>query len=368
MGAGNATPKQFLPLLGRTVLRRAAEGLAKTVIPECLVVVHAQDHALMVAESMKGFDACPVRYAFGGADRTASVRAGLAQMTDFSPDTPVFIHDAARPLIDGDAIARLLAVTADNATLALQVSDTLWNDTAVAPLSREHVWRVQTPQRIRLELLCKAHENAVNTPHTDDCSLVHTVCGVPPVMVPGSAKHHKLTTPEDMPWLERLVLSEYGDVRTGQGFDVHRFVSGSGVRLFGVDIDCPMALEGHSDADVGLHALCDAIYAAIGDGDIGVHFPPSNAAYKGMDSAVFLQHALDRLNRSRAILSHVSLTLLGEQPRIMTHRDAILNRLSALLTLPRERIGLVATTTEKLGFIGRKEGVACMALATVRTI
>jgi len=282
----------------------------------------------------------------------------------------VLIHDAVRPYVTSDIVDRVLAALADapGAIAAVPLADTLKRsgagDRVAATLDRAGLWRAQTPQGFRFADIVAAHEAAISAGHTDltDDASVAEHAGLPVTLVMGHESNRKLTTAEDLAMATR---SGIADVRTGQGFDVHRLVPGDHVWLCGVRIAHSHALEGHSDADVALHALTDALLGAIGDGDIGQHFPPSDPRWKGAASHIFLSDAAARVRARGGSIGNVDVTILCEAPKISPHRAAMIRRIADILALDEARVGVKATTTEGLGFTGRREGIAALATATV---
>ena len=354
---GGGVPKQYAPLCGRPVLSWSLETLGNQ---GPIVLVVDPGHEAYYAPLIKGLN---VKTIPGGKTRTQSVAAGLKALKGAKH---VLIHDAARPLLDADALTRIkqtIEAGAKAATLSMPVVDTMMRGTDV--VDRTDVQAIQTPQAFDFDVVMSAHDQAKKD-YTDDTSLVFAEKNIAPVFVQGNADNFKITTQDDLARAEKLLLATYADTRTGMGYDVHRFGPGDKVRLFGVDIASEMALIGHSDADAGLHAIADAILGTIGAGDIGVLFPPSDPSLKNMDSALIVEKALELLHAKGGILRHVDIMLMAEFPRIGPSREKITARLSQLLSLPEDAIGLKATTTEKMGFIGRGEGLAVQAVATVR--
>jgi 2-C-methyl-D-erythritol 4-phosphate cytidylyltransferase/2-C-methyl-D-erythritol 2,4-cyclodiphosphate synthase len=307
----------------------------------------------------------------GGAVRARSVQNGLAALRGQPDDQAVLIHDAARPFVAESHVSALLAALAgaDGAIPALPVADTLKRtDDAGATITapREGLHRAQTPQAFRLGVLRRAYAawpTDAGEP-TDDAQVVERAGGRV-VLVAGDPRLMKLTYPEDFAMAE-LLAQTATITRVGQGFDAHRFGPGDGVALCGVRIAHNRSLIGHSDADAGLHALTDALLGAIGEGDIGAHFPPSNPRWKGVDSGVFMRHAMELLHQRGGRLINVDVTLICERPKLSPHRQAMRERLAELLDLPIDRISVKATTTETMGFTGREEGLAAQALAVVQ--
>jgi 2-C-methyl-D-erythritol 4-phosphate cytidylyltransferase / 2-C-methyl-D-erythritol 2,4-cyclodiphosphate synthase len=357
---GAETPKQFLSLGGRPVLRHAAETLVEHV--GMLQPVGDKAPIEAALEGLRHLPPVP-----GGATRQQSVHAGLEALGADAPDV-VLVHDAARPLIPPGTIPALLAALehAPGAIPAIPVADTLKRVvdgviTATAP--RDGLYRAQTPQAFRFPILLAAHRAGTAGAATDDASLLEAA-GLTVAIVPGSEDNIKLTWPEDLRRLERAM---FGGLipRVGTGFDVHVLEAGRKLVLCGVPIEYDKGLAGHSDADVGIHALCDAIYGALAEGDIGRHFPPSESAWKDADSARFLRHAAGRIAARQGMLANADVTLICERPKIAPHAGAMTARLAAILGVDPARISVKATTTERLGFTGRGEGIAAQAVATI---
>lgn len=369
-GAG---PKQYVPLGGTPVLRRTLDALAASgAFTTIQVVIHEAD-ARPYADAVAGFGGPLLPAVTGGATRQASVLAGLEALAADPPDV-VLIHDAARPFVDPSMVRRVVEAleTATGAIPALAVADTLKKDDGtgriVTTVARAGLWRAQTPQGFRFGPILAAHRAAaegVETDLTDDAAVAERA-GLRVALVEGSERNRKLTTAEDFTVAEReLSAASLPDVRTGTGFDVHRFAEGDHVWLGGVRIAHSHRLDGHSDADVALHAITDALLGAIGDGDIGQHFPPSDPKWKGAASHIFLEDAVRRIRDRGGRIGNVDLTLLCEAPKIGPHRDAMRAAIAAILGIETARVGVKATTTEGLGFTGRREGIAAMASATV---
>ena len=356
---GAASAKQFLPLAGRPVIRHAAEALLRAG----LVLQPVGDPASIDA-ALEGLDHLPTTP--GGATRQESVRAGLEALADLDPDI-VLVHDAARPVIPAGTIQALLAAlrTHQGAIPAVPVADTLKRgnggiiDTTIA---RENLFRAQTPQAFSYPLLRDLHRNAP-TGATDDAGILEAA-GHPVALVAGHDDNIKLTYPEDMLRLERIV-SPMMEPRVGTGYDVHVLVKNRKLILCGIEIPHDRGLAGHSDADVGIHALCDAIYGALAEGDIGRHFPPSENQWKDADSARFLVHAAGRVAARGGRISNVDITLVCEHPKITPHAPAMIARLAAIMGIDESRVSVKATTSERLGFTGRMEGIAAQAVATI---
>lgn len=351
--AGGALPKQYACVAGKPLIGHAYAGLSShPAVDEVVVVIAAGAQAL--AQAALG----PVRTVIGGATRRESVARGLAVIQA----DRVLVHDAARPFVPAGVIDRVLAAleTSDAAIPALAVADTLIREGMVVP--RDGLSRVQTPQGFRVAALRSAHAAWPDGDEaTDDAQMVQRLGGSV-ALVQGDGMLDKVTHPEDFAAAEARVTWE---TRSASGFDVHRLEAGEELWLGGVLIPHDKGLSGHSDADVGLHALADALLGTIAAGDIGTHFPPSDPQWKGADSAQFLQHAAKLIANKGGRIDFVDLTLICEAPKIGPHREAMRARIGALLELSEDRVSIKATTTERLGFTGRGEGIAAQAVATV---
>jgi 2-C-methyl-D-erythritol 4-phosphate cytidylyltransferase/2-C-methyl-D-erythritol 2,4-cyclodiphosphate synthase len=364
--AGGAIPKQWQMLAGRAVLAWTLDAFRTSPeIGDIVLVLHPGDMGLA-----PGYAGHPdVDVVAGGASRAASVRAGLEAL-DGTGATRVLIHDAARPLVSHALIARVVAALdhAPGAAPALEVTDSLWRgDGGVVSgtVSRAGLWRAQTPQGFHFDAILAAHRRHGGDAATDDVAVARAA-GLDVTIVSGDERNLKITTAGDFARAERL-MGEEMDIRVGNGFDVHRFADGDAVVLCGVRVPHGRGLDGHSDADVGMHALTDAIYGALADGDIGRHFPPSDAQWKGADSAIFLEHAMARARARGFDLAHADVTLVCERPKIAPHAEAMRMRLAAILEVDVGRVSVKATTSERLGFTGREEGIAAQATATLVT-
>ena len=358
--------KQWRTLGGKPVLRWSVEALLDAGGE--VIVVTAPDAGDQAAEALAGLSGW--RTVEGGETRADSVRNGLNALTG-APDQVVMIHDAARPMLSRAVIDRLLTAldTAEGAMPALPVADTLKRgaDGAITEtVDRADLWRAQTPQAFRRDRLLAAWARwpADQTP-TDDAAVVEHDGGRV-ALVEGDARLMKLTFPEDFEMAEALIAAgSRFQTRVGMGFDAHRWGPGSSVWLCGVEIPHDQTLIGHSDADAGLHALTDAILGAIGQGDIGDHFPPTDPQWKGAASDLFLEHAARLVRDGGGRLVHVDVTLICERPKVKPHREAMRARLAEILSLPLDAVSVKATTTEAMGFTGRGEGLAAQAIATV---
>lgn len=353
-------PKQWRDLGGRSVLARSIHAFAGF---GRIVVTVGPDDMPHAVQTLGG----QVTLVAGGDTRSDSVRAGLAVL-EGSPITHVLIHDGARPLVPPAVIAGVveaLRAGAVAAAPALPVTDALWqgaDDRVTGTQSREGLFRAQTPQGFRLDTILAAHR-AFLEGAADDVELARRA-GHPVQITPGSEDNLKLTYGPDFDRARRI-LGTAMDIRLGNGFDVHAFEDGDHVTLCGVRVAHDRGLLGHSDADVGMHALTDAIYGALSEGDIGRHFPPSDPQWKGADSAIFLRHAAD-LARTRGFdFGNVDVTLICEAPKICPHALAMQDRLAQIMGIEVGRVSVKATTSERLGFTGRGEGIAAIATATL---
>ena len=364
---GATLPKQYLPLAGKSVLRHSLEALAAHPKIGRVRVVFNPDDAAEYARASAGLDLLPP--VAGGAARQDSVRLGLESLEPLAPEH-VLIHDGARPFLDHGTIDRVIAalVDAPAAVPALKLADTVKraeDGCVVETVDRAQLWRAQTPQGFRYREILAAHRAAKGLNLSDDAAVAERA-GLAVRLVTGSEDNVKVTTAEDLARGERAAAARLGDVRTGQGFDVHAFGSGDHVWLCGVKVPHDRGLIGHSDADCGLHALTDAILGALGAGDIGVHFPPSDPQWRGAPSHRFLRHAADLVAQAGGGIAHVDVTLICERPKIGPHRAAMVARIAEILDLDPKRVSVKATTTETLGFTGRGEGMAAQAIATLR--
>ena len=364
---GGTRPKQYLPLGFSSVLRHAVTAFAQHPrINGVIVTTRPADRAEYDA-ALAGLKLLPP--IAGGHERQDSVRLGLEALAAHHP-ARVLIHDGARPfpgaaLIDliVDALDRFPAVVP-----GLPLSDTIKRATGsviMETVDRAGLWRVQTPQGFRFDAILAAHRAAVGRILTDDAAVAEAA-GIAPMIVAGSEDNLKITTADDLRRAEHLLASRQADIRVGQGFDVHPFGPGDSIMVCGVQIAHSAGVIGHSDADVGLHALTDAVLGAIGAGDIGMHFPPSDPQWKGVNSDRFLKHAVELLHMKGGSVAMLDVTIICERPRIGPHRAAMVERVAAIARIAPDRVNIKATTTERLGFTGRGEGIAAQAVATVR--
>jgi 2-C-methyl-D-erythritol 4-phosphate cytidylyltransferase/2-C-methyl-D-erythritol 2,4-cyclodiphosphate synthase len=359
--AGGGLPKQWRPLAGKPVAAHALAAFRAAGLAPLVLVIHPDDHP--IADPL-GADLVVE----GGATRAASVHNALRALSDRGVDR-VLIHDGARPLVSTDLITRMVAAleTAPAAAPALPVTDALWQGATrvegVQP--RDGLWRAQTPQAFHYDAILAAH--AAHPGNAADDVEVALAAGLDVTIVEGEEDNIKLTWPADFDRAD-LILRQRGtgmDVRLGNGFDVHRFGPGDHVWLCGVRIPFGRGLQGHSDADVGMHALTDAIYGALAEGDIGRHFPPSDPQWKGAESHIFLAHAIGRARERGLTLGNADVTLICEAPKIGPHADAMRAALAGIMAVDPARVSVKATTSERLGFTGREEGIAALATATL---
>lgn len=364
--AGAGAPKPWRMLGGRSILRWSVEALVAAGARDIVVVIAADRYADAEA-ALVGLPRW--RPCAGGKTRAESVQAGLAAL-DADDDEPVLIHDAARPFVTRAHVDGLLAAleVADGAIPVLPVADTLKRgvDAVTETVPREGLWRAQTPQAFRYRTLRNAYAAwPADKEPTDDAAVVERAGGSV-ALSPGDPMLMKLTYPEDFAMAERLA-GQTRIVRIGQGVDAHRWGPGEAVWLCGVKIAHSATLIGHSDADAGLHALTDAILGAIGEGDIGEHFPPSDAQWKGASSDRFLAHAVELVAAQGGRILNADVTLICERPKVRPHRDAMRERLADIMGVPLNRVSVKATTTEGMGFTGREEGLLAQAVVSVET-
>ena len=370
--AGRDMPKQYREIAGEPVIRPTlAAFLNHPQIGAVQPVIHPDDEPMFHnAIAGLGHLLPPVP---GGATRQASVRAGLEALRGAAPDL-VLIHDAARPFLSSELISRAIAAAKAHgaAVPAVAVSDTVKRvderDMVSETLDRSRLRTVQTPQAFAYDVIVELHNRAVaagRDDFTDDAALAEWA-GLPVNVFAGESSNVKLTTNDDFERAEALRMAALGDVRTGSGFDVHAFGDGDHVMLAGVRVPHTRGVTGHSDADVALHALVDAILGALAEGDIGVHFPPSDPQWRGASSDRFLAFACERVRARSGMIAHLDITVVCEAPRVGPHRDAMRARIAAIAGVPIDRVAIKATTSEKMGFTGRAEGLVAMATATVR--
>jgi len=360
--AGGGMPKQFRLLGGKSVLRWAVESLIGHPAVQSTRIVIAEGQQANAAVALEGLDVGD--FITGGATRADSVRAGLAAIHGDA----VLVHDAARPFCPPPVIDRLIAALEffEGAAPVLPISDTLARiDGGLSdPVDRSDLARVQTPQAFQLAALRSAYAQWSGPSPTDETTVVRAA-GMTVAAVAGDPALEKLTLPSDFVRAEQWLAGRLIP-RTGMGFDVHAFAGDGPILLGGIEIPHERGLAGHSDADVALHAITDALLGAAGLGDIGQHFPPSDARWKGADSAMFLAHAAGLLRERGAAIDHVDCTIVAEAPKVAPYRDAMRARIAQIAGLRVDQVSVKATTTEGLGFAGRREGIAAQAVANIR--
>lgn len=368
---GADLPKQYLPLGGMPVLRHTVQAFLDHPAVDLVQVVCGTDDRQLYAMAVGDMDLPPP--VAGGATRQDSVRNGLEALAGRGCGK-VLIHDAARPFVDAATIERVLAAleTEAGALPCIPVVDSLkrGDDGVVAgPVAREGLWRAQTPQGFRFDAILAAHRAAAGLALTDDVEVAQRA-GLRVRIVDGAEANFKITTAEDLARARqalRIASAPGGgiDIRTGSGFDVHRYADGRPMIICGVTLPHPRGLLGHSDADVGLHAITDALLGAIAAGDIGDHFPPSEPRWKGEPSDTFLRFAADLVRRRGGTILSIDITIICEAPKIKPHRAAMQARIADIIGIVPARVSVKATTTEQLGFTGRGEGIAAQAVASV---
>jgi len=373
--AGGGIPKQYQMLGGKSLLRRSIEAFQQHAGVSAIKVVIHPAHKAYYEEHTRGLSILP--FVEGGTTRQESVKQGLVSLAETYPSDYVLIHDAARPNIAQDLISRVLASLEETPAVipALPVIDTLKhveNDLIVGTIERKKLFRAQTPQGFHFDAILDAHRQSSHYDYTDDAAVAENA-GLEVRIVAGSEHNYKITTAEDMHDAQLLLEVQY-ETKVGFGVDAHRLVphepdSGTvkrGIVLCGVNVPFELGLEGHSDADVGLHAIVDAMLGAMGEGDIGAHFPPNDPRWRGANSSRFVLHAYQLLKQKKGKLLHVDVTLICEKPRITPYREPMREAIARLLDIDISRVSVKATTTEKMGFTGRGEGIAAQAVATIK--
>jgi 2-C-methyl-D-erythritol 4-phosphate cytidylyltransferase / 2-C-methyl-D-erythritol 2,4-cyclodiphosphate synthase len=367
---GSGMPKQYRHLAGQALLARSLEAFLAPAGIRCIVPVIHPDHGERFA-ALRLDDERILSAVAGGTHRQASVLAGLEALAPHKPDL-VLIHDAARPLVDATVISGVIAALAthEGALPVVPVTDTIKRSadgqTVAATEDRNTLFAAQTPQGFRFPQILSAHMRASRLPRqfTDDAAIAEWA-GMTVALTPGSARNIKITHAEDFVRAERLLGGGAMEMRVGTGFDVHPFEPGDTVHLGGIAIPHTAKLKGHSDADAALHAICDAIYGALGEGDIGTHFPPSDPQWKGAPSSTFLAHAAKLVADRGGRIVNLDVTIVCEAPRISPHVPAMRSAIAKVCGVASERIAVKATTSERLGFIGREEGLIAMATASI---
>lgn len=364
---GGGLPKQYRILAGKPLLRHTIEVfLGMSGLQQIKVIIDPAHEALFL-DAVKGLK--KIDFVAGGNSRRSSVNNGVSAFSNLRDSDILLIHDAARPMVRRGDIKALLEALNDNeaATLTVPVTDTVKYENNNQTVARDGLHALQTPQGFHYGVIKKAHAKAYpQTEYTDDTGLVSAL-GIPVKLVRGHKGNFKITTEDDFEMAEKLITQQE-ETRTGMGFDVHAFADtpAKSVVLCGVAVPHNRTLAGHSDADVGLHAITDALLGSIAAGDIGRHFPPSNDSFKGMDSAVFLRRAVELLQEKNGCIVNLDVTLICEAPKIGPHRESMEKRIADITGIEPHRVSVKATTTEKLGFTGRGEGIAAQAIATVR--
>ena len=359
--AGQPVPKQFAKWRGKPVVRHSAEALAAAGVAPIVVAI-PQGAEEIAGAALTGL---PVRLITGGATRQQSVMRGLEALADAMPDL-VLIHDAARPIVPQTVIDRLVSAlaTQPGAIPVLPIVDSLTHtdgDLMGALARREDLRRVQTPQAFRYSAILAAHRGWTGDPNAGDDAQVAQAAGLRVALIEGDEALHKLTYATDF-------AAAAPAFRVGSGYDVHRLEEGEELWLCGVRIEHSHGLSGHSDADVAIHALVDALLGAVGAGDIGQHFPPTDPQWRGASSDRFLAHAIKLVGEAGYAVANIDVTLICEAPKIGPHREAMRARLAELMGADRALVSVKATTTEKLGFTGRSEGIAAQAIAMVARV
>ncbi|MCY6380737.1 bifunctional 2-C-methyl-D-erythritol 4-phosphate cytidylyltransferase/2-C-methyl-D-erythritol 2,4-cyclodiphosphate synthase [Hoeflea prorocentri] len=378
-GEPGSAPKQYRPIGGRQVLAWTIDSFKNHPdIDAIAVVIHADDHSLFDRALQNCSQPAVLTIVEGGANRQESVLKGLEALSDAGL-SHVLIHDGVRPFANGPLIDRVIARLRNGSMAALPaiaVADTLKNafhgDRVDGTVPRRGLFAAQTPQGFEFAAIFDAHQRAsLNSDgeFTDDCSIAEWA-KIPVDLVGGDPENVKLTTAGDIALADeklgrKNLTNAIPDVRTGNGYDVHAHIAGNSVTLCGLEIANDQALSGHSDADVALHALTDALLATCGQGDIGDHFPPTDPQWEGAASHIFLEHAAELVRKAGGVISNVDITLICEAPKIGPHKAAMRSKLGEILSIPVERCSVKATTNERIGFIGRREGIAAIATATV---
>jgi len=366
--ASSDIPKQYCHIAGKPLIRHTLDNIRAALPDVTVIVVTNPDDNALFEEATNGLE--NLQAVSGGSSRQESVLNGLQALEKNAPKY-VLVHDAARPFVSKKVIGQLIAKLKGGSEAlvpAMVVTDTLKrisNNIIQSTVNRDGLYAVQTPQAFVYDKLIAAHKSTPHNDFTDDAA-VFEHAGNTVEICDGDENNFKVTRPEDFMKAENHLMMQCADVRVGSGYDVHAFEAGNQVTLCGVNIPFTRKLKGHSDADVGLHAITDAILSAISAGDIGTHFPPSDEQWRGVESHIFLSHATKLVSDKAGIISHVAITLICEAPKIGPHVQAMREYIAEILSISINRVSVQATTTEKLGFTGREEGIAAQATATVR--
>lgn len=375
-GESNKGPKQYRQMGSSTVLAHTVQCFdSHALVSDIVVVIHKDDDRLCASALANIHSDKILNIVKGGASRQNSVFEGLKSIKPLKPDY-VLVHDGVRPFVSHGTIERVIEALASHKAVlpALPIVDTLkrvehtqmHGNIIRETVDRSQLWAAQTPQGFQFDALFDAHNLTEVNSFTDDCAIMEWQ-GHDVHVVEGNVENFKITTADDIDEANRRMSeTTIMETRVGNGFDVHAFEDGNAVILGGVSIPHTKKLKGHSDADVGLHTITDAIYGALADGDIGSHFPPSDPKWKGAASDQFLIHACEQVKARGGRIVHLDLTLMCEAPKIGSHRDAMRETIARICSLPLSRIAVKATTTEQLGFTGREEGIAAMATATIQ--
>ncbi len=362
---GGNSPKQYLKIAGRTILEITARKFLQNQHIDGVMVVIAKEHKHLYDEACRNLNLLP--YALGGNTRQISAKNGLEALRKYNP-SKVLIHDAARPLVPDELITSVTIALDEFEAVDVHttVPDTIKSLADIAkPIDRNDLYLTQTPQGFRFAQIFSLHEKFANHDFTDDIRLA--IEGKLKLgMVEGKRSNFKITTDEDLNMAEKLLSSE-AQIRIGNGFDVHELIDGKGtIPICGVHIPSLKQVVAHSDGDVGLHALMDAILGALALGDIGVHFPPSDTKWKDADSKDLLRHVKNLMLEKNAEVSNIDITILCETPKIKPHREQMVKCIAEILELNENQVSVKATTTEQLGFIGRQEGIAAQAACILK--
>lgn len=370
----HSNPKQYVQVLGKAVIWHTIKLFLASSKTDVILVVIADGDENIYDQAILGINDKRLMGAIqGGESRQQSVLAGLTAMSASNPDC-VLIHDAARPCLTQQSLAKVYGSLSTHKAVLVgtPVSDTLKKTVAgsLETIDRTNIWNAQTPQAFDFKFIFEVHKKAVLeniTSFTDDCGLAEWA-GQNIIMIDGGSGNFKITNPEDFELAECILKGRsimLNDVRVGTGYDVHAFEPGDSVILGGVSIPHNRKLKGHSDADVALHAITDAVLGALADGDIGTHFPPSDPQWEGVSSDRFLIDAVRRVHDKDGKIRHIDLTIVCEEPKIAIHRPAMKKSIATICNLEEDRISVKATTSERLGFTGRREGIAALATVTL---
>jgi len=360
------TPKQYLPLGGETILSKTARAFINhKKIDAVRIVIHPDDQDLYDTATEGLNLLSPV---YGGPERQDSVRNGLESLEELSP-LNVLIHDSVRPFVSHSLIDRILNMLLDGkgcipGVPIMDAIKLLDDGKIVKSLEKSNIWRVQTPQGFPFDKILAAHRSLIGNNFADDAAVAEAY-GLSVVVVQGLLDNEKITNKEDLEKAMQKRSLKLPDIRVGNGYDVHRFSKGDFVTICGIKIPFSFGLEGHSDADVGLHALTDAILGALGKGDIGEYFPSTDEQWRNASSHIFLRHAGEVLSSMNASIQNLDITIICEVPKISPYRDEMKNNISEILSMSPSRVNVKGKTNETLGFIGRKEGIAAQATATI---